>query len=165
MSVSKAHPKFSIFHSPFSIMRPKGVNMNSKERAALRAQANPLEPIILIGKEGMSDNLVNQIDDALDTRELIKIRVHLDTAPEAPREFADKIAAATESDVIQVIGGVIVLYRKRDEARIAEKKKKRGSGTAKATAKKKVKIKGMRARQREKEARNPYAKYDRPRRK
>ncbi len=139
--------------------------MTSKERAALRAKANPLEPIIQIGKEGISDNLITQIDDTLDTRELIKIRVHLETAPESPREFADKIAKATESEVIQVIGGVIVLYRKIDEARIAEKKKKRGSGAAKATAKKKVKIKGMRARQREKEAKNPYAKYDRPRRK
>ena len=135
--------------------------MTSKERAKLRAQANPLEPIIQIGKEGMSENLITQIDDALDTRELIKIRVHLETAPETPREFADKIAAATESDVIQVIGGIIVLYRERNEERIQEKKNRRGSGTKKAVAKKKVKIKGMRARQREKEANTPYAKYDR----
>ena len=135
--------------------------MTSKERAKLRAQANPLEPIIQIGKEGMSENLITQIDDALDTRELIKIRVHLETAPETPREFADKIAAATEADVIQVIGGIIVLYRERNEERIQEKKNRRGSGTKKAVAKKKVKIKGMRARQREKEANNPYAKYDR----
>ena len=137
--------------------------MTSKERAKLRAQANPLEPIIQIGKEGISDNLISQIDDTLDTRELIKIRVHLETAPSAPREFADELAEKLGAEVIQVIGGVIVLYRKADEERIAEKKKKRGSGTAKATAKKKVKIKGLRARQKEKESKNPYAKYDRPR--
>ena len=137
--------------------------MTSKERAALRAQANPLEPIIQIGKEGISDNLIAQIDDTLDTRELIKIRVHLETAPSAPREFANELAEKLQAEVIQVIGGVIVLYRKADEARIAEKKKKRGAGTAKAKAAKKVKIKGMRARQREKEERNPYAKYERPR--
>ena len=99
--------------------------MTSKERAALRAKANPLEPIIQIGKEGISEKL--------------------------------------GADVVQVIGGIIVLYREADEERIAEKKKKRGAGTAKATAKKKVKIKGMRQRQREKEAKNPYAKYERPR--
>ena len=139
--------------------------MTSKERAYWRAQANPLEPIIQIGKEGISENLITQIDDALDTRELIKIRVHLDTAPDKPRAFADEIAEKTEADVIQVIGGVIVLYRKADEARIAEKKKKRGSGSAKATARKKVKIKGLRARQKEREAKSPYAKYDRPRKK
>lgn len=138
--------------------------MTSKERAALRAKANPLEPIIQIGKEGISDNLITQIDDTLDTRELIKIRVHLETAPDAPRKFADELAQRLEAEVIQVIGGVIVLYRKADEQRIAEKKKKRGSGSAKATAKKKVKIKGLRARQKEKEAKSPYAKYDRPKR-
>ncbi len=136
--------------------------MTSKERAALRAKANPLEPIIQIGKEGMSDNLINQIDDTLDVRELIKIRVHLETSPESPKELAQKLADALGADVVQVIGGVIVLYREADEERIAEKKKKRGSGTAKAVAKKKVKIKGKRQRQREAEARNPYAKYDRP---
>lgn len=137
--------------------------MTSKERAALRAKANPLEPIIQIGKEGITDNLITQIDDTLDVRELIKVRVHLETAPDAPRQFADELGEKLGADVIQVIGGVIVLYRKADPDRIAEKKKKRGSGSAKAAAKKKVKIKGMRQRQREKEKKNPYAKYDRPR--
>ncbi|MGN1123425.1 MAG: YhbY family RNA-binding protein, partial [Eubacterium sp.] len=58
--------------------------MTSKERAALRAKANPLEPVIQLGKEGISDNLITQIDDTLDARELIKIRVHLETAPKTP---------------------------------------------------------------------------------
>lgn len=137
--------------------------MTSKERAALRAKANPLEPIIQIGKEGITYNLITQIDDTLDNRELIKIRVHLETAPSTPKEFANELAQKLEAEVIQVIGGVIVLYREADEAKIAEKKKKRGAGTAKAKAKKKVKIKGLRQRQREKEAKNPYAVYDRPR--
>ena len=123
--------------------------MTSKERAALRAKANGLEPIIQLGKEGISENLLTQIDDTLDTRELIKIRVHLESAPETPKELAQKLADPLGAEVIH-------------EERIAEKKKKRGSGTAKATAKKKVKIKGKRQRQREKEAKNPYAKYDRP---
>ncbi|MBR1532425.1 MAG: ribosome assembly RNA-binding protein YhbY [Eubacterium sp.] len=137
--------------------------MTSKERAALRAKANTLDPIIQIGKEGITDNLITQIDDTLDVRELIKIRVHLETAPKTPKELANELAPALNAEVVQVIGGVIVLWREADEARIMEKKKKRGSGTAKATAKKKVKIKGMRARQREKEKKNPYAVYDRPR--
>lgn len=136
--------------------------MTSKERAQWRAKANGLEPVIQIGKEGISDNLLTQIDDTLDARELIKIRVHLETAPQTPKELAQAIAEPLGADVIQVIGGIIVLYREADEEKIAEKKKKRGSGTAKAVAKKKVKIKGKRQRQREKEAKNPYAVYDRP---
>lgn len=135
--------------------------MTSKERAAWRAKANTLEPIIQIGKEGITDNLITQIDDTLDVRELIKIRVHLETAPQTPKEFAPQLADALQAEVIQVIGGVIVLYRKADPDKIAEKKKKRGSGSAKAKAKKKVKIKGLRQRQKEKEAKNPYAVYDR----
>ena len=99
--------------------------MTSKERAALRAKANGLEPIIQLGKEGISENLLTQIDDTLDTRELIKIRVHLESAPETPKELAQKLAAPLGAEVIQVIGGIIVLYREIDEERIAEKKKKR----------------------------------------
>ncbi len=96
--------------------------MDSKQRAKLRAEANSLEAIFQIGKEGASDNLVNQLSDALDARELIKVRVHLDTAPQSARNIADEIALKLGADVIQVIGGVIVLYRKSEKK---EKKKKK----------------------------------------
>lgn len=133
--------------------------MTSKERAKLRSQANPLEPIFQIGKEGISPNLISQIDDALDARELLKVRVHLDTAPEAPRQFADTLAQELGAEVIQVIGGVIVLYRKADKEKIDEKKNQRAKEQGKKAVKKKVKIKGMRQRQREYEEAPPWAKY------
>lgn len=134
--------------------------MTSKERAALRAKANTLDAIIQIGKEGISDNLIAQIDDTLDVRELIKVRVHLETAPQPPKELAQALGEALGADVVQVIGGIIVLYRPIDEEKVKAKKAAR-QGTKKVT-KKKVKIKGMRQRQREREEKNPYAKYDRP---
>lgn len=118
--------------------------MTSKERAALRAAANPLEPIFQIGKEGISDNLISQLDDALDSRELLKIRVHLETSPKKPRQIADELQTALGAEVIQVIGGVIVLYRKADEEKI--KAKKAAAAKSKKPAKKHVKIKGMRSR-------------------
>lgn len=118
--------------------------MNSKERAALRAAANPLEPIFQIGKDGISDNLIAQLDDALDARELFKIRVHLETSPKKPRQLADELQEALGADVIQVIGGVIVLYRKADEEKI--KAKKAAAAKPKKPAKKQVKIRGMRQR-------------------
>lgn len=114
--------------------------MTGKERAAFRAQANTLEPIIQIGKEGISDNLLTQISDALDARELIKIRVHLETSPMRPRECAGQIAEALGADVIQVIGGIFVLYRK------SEKKEKAARAKAKKAKAKKVKIMGLRQR-------------------
>ena len=97
--------------------------MTSKERAALRAKANGLEPIIQIGKEGITDNLISQIDDTLDVRELIKIRVHLETCPKTPKELAPELAEKLGAEVIQVIGGVIVLYREADDCRKEEKKR------------------------------------------
>ncbi len=135
--------------------------MTSKERAQLRAKANTLDPIFQIGKEGISDNLIMQIDDALDVRELLKVRVHLETAPESPREFANKLAEALGADVIQVIGGVIVLYRKIDKEKVNAKKQARAKASGKKVAKKKVKIKGLRQRQREFEEAHPWAKYNR----
>ncbi|MBQ8077826.1 MAG: ribosome assembly RNA-binding protein YhbY, partial [Eubacterium sp.] len=94
--------------------------MTSKERAALRAKANTLDPIIQIGKEGITDNLITQIDDTLDVRELIKIRVHLETAPKTPKELANELAPALNAEVVQVIGGVIVLWREADEAALGD---------------------------------------------
>ncbi len=135
--------------------------MTSKERAALRAQANPLEPIFQIGKDGVSDNMISQIDDALDARELLKIRVHLETAPQSPRQLADELAKPLGAEVIQVIGGVIVLYRKVDKEKINAKKAAAAAASGKKPKKKQVKIKGMRQRQKEYEEAHPKPKYQR----
>ncbi len=85
--------------------------MTSKERANLRAEANGLDPIFQIGKEGVTEAVIAQIEDTFNTRELFKIKVHLETAPETPKEMAVKIAEATGCDVVQVIGGTIVVFR------------------------------------------------------
>ena len=85
--------------------------MTGKERAEKRAEANSLEPLFHIGKEGVTDAVLHQLEEAYNTRELLKVKVHLETSPVTPREAADALAAASGSDVIQVIGGVIVLYR------------------------------------------------------
>lgn len=85
--------------------------MTSKERAQLRSRANTINPILQIGKNGVLDNLVKQIDDALEARELIKITV-LETSGEDTREVAHDIALKVKAEVVQVIGSRFVLYRK-----------------------------------------------------
>ena len=60
--------------------------MTSKERAALRAQANSLEPLFQVGKGGVNDALIAQTLDAFRSRELLKLKVLLETAPKSPRE-------------------------------------------------------------------------------
>lgn len=133
--------------------------MTSKERALLRAQANSLEPLFQIGKGGMSDSLIEQTADALRKRELIKLKVLLESAPESPREFADKLAEATGSDVVQVVGGSIVLYKENPDKDKEEKKKKpakKGKPLSKVKAKRALAAK--REAEEKKKKRDFYAK-------
>lgn len=88
--------------------------MTSKQRAYLRGLANTIDPIFQIGKGGLTDVLINQLSDAIEARELIKINV-LKTAPDYARDLANEIAEATNSEVIQVVGNKITLFRQRKE--------------------------------------------------
>ena len=84
--------------------------LNSRQRAQLRGLANSMETIFQVGKGGINDQLIRQVDEALEKRELIKLRV-LETSPVTSREAADEIALAVKADVVQVIGSRFVLYR------------------------------------------------------
>ena len=112
--------------------------MTGKERAAFRAQANHLEPLFQVGKGGMSDALIKQTDDALRARELIKVKVLLESSPITPRETADELAKATGAEVIQVIGGVIVLYRESPELKEKALQKEKNKKMAAKKAKEKL---------------------------
>jgi len=82
--------------------------------AFLRSLGNELEPIIQVGKGGISDNLIQQVDDALEARELVKGRI-LKNAAEDVRDAAEYLAEATDAEVVQVIGNIFLLYRQRTE--------------------------------------------------
>ena len=86
--------------------------LTSKQRATLRGIASTYETIFQVGKGGISDTLVQQVSDALRKRELIKIHV-LDNCPLSAREAAEELSEKTESDVVQVIGSKVILYRRR----------------------------------------------------
>lgn len=88
--------------------------LTSKQRAKLKSLANPLETILQIGKGGISEATVKQVNDALTARELIKIRV-LETAPAFAQEAAAELAKLTSSEVVQVIGTRLVLYRRNNK--------------------------------------------------
>lgn len=84
--------------------------ITSKQRAFLRSIAAGEDTIFQLGKEGISDNFIKQLDLALEKREIIKFKV-LDTALLDVRQAAEELAQATRSNVVQVIGKKIVLYR------------------------------------------------------
>ena len=85
--------------------------MTSKQRAYLRSLAQKIDPIFQIGKTGITDNLITQLIDALEARELIKI-TFLDTIPDDKRSIAEEIAVATNSEIVQIIGKKLTLYKK-----------------------------------------------------
>lgn len=93
--------------------------LTSGERAYLRGLANRLDAIFQIGKGGINGNFINQVDEALEARELIKIKL-LETAEETPKEAAEIICRETGAQSVQIIGSKIVLYR---EASKEEKRK------------------------------------------
>ena len=84
--------------------------LNSKQRARLRAMANPIDTILQIGKGGINENTVKQVDDALTARELIKIRV-LENSLYSAKEAAAEIAENVGCDVVQVLGSRITFYK------------------------------------------------------
>ena len=86
------------------------MELTSKQRAQLRSLATNLDTIVHVGKDGIGDNLIKQVNDALEARELIKGRV-LENSMLTAREAAEELAVATRSEVVQVIGSKFVLYR------------------------------------------------------
>lgn len=88
--------------------------LTSKQRAYLRSLAADSDTILMVGKGGMSEQIIKQADDAMTARELIKGKV-LETSDIGPREAAEQIAAATGCEVVQVIGSKFVLYRRNND--------------------------------------------------
>lgn len=95
--------------------------LTSKERAALRAQANGIETILIVGKGGVTDAVIAQADSALTARELIKGSV-LETAMLTAREASDLLCQALGADGVQCVGSKFVLYRKSEKQEQKAKK-------------------------------------------
>lgn len=112
--------------------------MTSKQRAALKTQAMQLDSIFQIGKSSLTPEVVNAVRDALKARELIKVSV-LKNCVDDPREIARVLSERTGSEVVQVIGKKIVLYKLNFELeekrkRASQKKREMGKNTAKSLA-------------------------------
>ncbi len=92
--------------------------LTSKQRAYLRSLSNKLEPIFQVGKGGVNDNQLKQIDDALEKRELVKVHV-LENALLDTREVCNEVADALGAEPVQVIGKKFIIYKEsRDNKRI-----------------------------------------------
>lgn len=86
------------------------MELRGKQKRFLRAQANHLQPIFAVGKEGLTQNWVDQLDGALDHRELIKVNI-LQNSDVTPKDAQHFIESQTEIQVVQIIGRVLVLFK------------------------------------------------------
>lgn len=88
--------------------------LTGKNRSYLRGEANSLDPVVHVGKDGITEAVIEQLDEALEDHELLKVRI-LETTGRTTRSAAEELATATGAEVIQTIGGIAVLFRQRDE--------------------------------------------------
>lgn len=98
------------------------MKLSSKERAELRAEAHHLTPLVHVGHQGLTDSLVQAIDDALRTHELVKIAL-AKTTEAKPKEASHEMAEMLGAEVVQSIGRTCTLYRENPDL-------KRKSGSA-----------------------------------
>lgn len=88
--------------------------LTSKQRAYLRGLANGLDPIFQIGKGGINDEMINSLAEALELRELVKVRI-LETALLDTKETANEVAARLKADPVQAIGSKFVIYKRANK--------------------------------------------------
>lgn len=94
--------------------RPDTMTVTSKQRQFLRGLAHPLEPVVRVGKGGVTDAVVEETKKSLAAHELIKVKIESDDSGER-KELAAKLAAATLSDLAGTVGKIAILYRARDD--------------------------------------------------
>ncbi|QGH35037.1 ribosome assembly RNA-binding protein YhbY [Gracilibacillus salitolerans] len=86
------------------------MKLTGKQKRFLRAEAHHLNPIFQVGKDGVNDNMIKQIGEALEKRELIKVSV-LQNCMEDKEDVAEAIAEGVKAVIVQIIGNTIVLYK------------------------------------------------------
>lgn len=133
--------------------------LTSKERAALRGQATTLDTTLMVGKEGVSQTLIEEADRQLTARELIKGKV-LENAMMTPREVCDALCEATGAEGVAVIGTKFVIYRFSEKCQAERNQTGRAKRKEVSVAKSDPVRKSIRARRQaakaERERRNDY---------
>ncbi|MEH6939821.1 ribosome assembly RNA-binding protein YhbY [Bacillus sp. JJ664] len=88
--------------------------LTGKQKRFLRSKAHHLNPIFQVGKGGVNENMVKQISEALEVRELLKVSI-LQNCDDDRYDVADQLVEGTTAELVQVIGHTIVLYKESEE--------------------------------------------------
>jgi RNA-binding protein len=87
------------------------MSLTGKQKRFLRAEAHALEPVVMVGKEGLTDTLVGAVQAALLRHELIKVRVH-ESSPVERAEVGEQLPSLTKSELAGQVGRVLILYKR-----------------------------------------------------
>lgn len=87
--------------------------MDSARKKQLKAQAHSLKPVIIVGQSGLTESVLKEIEITLDTHELIKIKIRAEKLER--NQIRDQIVTDTQSELIQTIGQIIVIFRRKPE--------------------------------------------------
>ncbi len=93
--------------------------ITSKQRSFLRGLAHELEPTVYIGKSGVTDNIVKEMETGLETRELVKVKLQ-ESCELSPKETANELADLLKAEYVQAIGRKFTLYRESKDNRQIE---------------------------------------------
>ncbi|RKQ37852.1 ribosome assembly RNA-binding protein YhbY [Oceanobacillus halophilus] len=88
--------------------------LTGKQKRFLRSEAHHLKPIFQVGKDGVNENMIKQISEALEKRELLKVSI-LQNCMEDKDVVANQLSEGTEAEIVQIIGNNIVLYKESKE--------------------------------------------------
>jgi RNA-binding protein len=91
------------------------MTLTGKQRRFLRAEAHSLDPVVMVGKEGLSETVVQAVREALLAHELIKVRV-LETSPVERQDVAEQLPALVKGELAGSIGRILVLYKRHPHA-------------------------------------------------
>ena len=86
------------------------MKLTNNQKKYLRSMAHDLKPFVMIGQHGLSDSVVNELESTLLKHELLKIKLRLSDRKEK-QQIVDKIILLSKAVLVQVIGGVLVIYR------------------------------------------------------
>ena len=133
--------------------------LTSKERAELRAQANAIDTTLMVGKDGVTENVIAEAENLLNARELVKGKV-LESALMSAREVSDAICEATGADGVSCVGSKFVIYRFSEKCQAERNQTGRAKRKEVSKAKADPVGKGIRARRQAarkvREQRNQY---------
>ena len=91
------------------------MSLSGKQRRFLRGEAHALEPVVMVGKEGLTATVLTAVQEALLSHELIKVRV-LDSAPLDRKEIAERLPALVKGELAGLVGRVLILYKRHPKS-------------------------------------------------